>query len=202
MTMQNSYALAMATLLAGRGFISHKEKQAVADSLKVFWEDYALDIWKFSDLAAECAHRGCPLSKDAAKEMLTSFENNLDKHQGLNWDRLNEVLLKWLSQQNWLALSDEERAEFNQETCVWAILMRDSERAEKSAIHILDAHKSLLDAVLFARQEHSQACSIEVFACSISATDGTWIERLTEEKLSEYGLLVWTSASEKNPGGI
>ncbi len=187
--MTTRYAHYIAELLNEASFITEHERDKVAELIEDFWKDYAMDVWDFQNVATEIIARGLPFSRAAAREILAEMEKNLDSDQGFNWDTLHYAIQKWEKRMSgkWLSLPDEQRSEFSEETCRWAIV---SETELSTAVAYYGAETSLLDVVILARNATEYKDRIRVYAIPLDV-------EYSLEDIFVLGLSVWDSRPPK-----
>ena len=203
--MTTRYAHYIAEILNEASFITEHERDEVAKLIEEFWKDYAMDVWDFQNVMSEIINRGLPLSRGASREILAEMEKNLDSDQGFNWDTLHNAINKWLKDVSWSKMTDEELASFDEETCVWALVVNNKSRPveisetiphrlhAKLETSLLDPSLSLLEAVEFARdvtktEDFVEARKVTLFALAIDLA-----ESIDAEEIGEYGQIVWDS---------
>ena len=205
--MTTRYAPDVAQKLVDELLISEDDQQKAFEIIEEFWKDYAMDVWDFQNVASEIINRGLPLSRGASREILAEMEKNLDSDQGFNWDTLHNAINKWLKDVSWSKMTDEELASFDEETCVWALVVNNKSRPveisetiphrlhAKLEISLLDPSLSLFEAVEFARDvakteetDFVEARKVTLFALAIDLA-----ESIDAEEIGEYGQIVWDS---------
>jgi hypothetical protein len=203
--MTTRYAPDVAQKLVDELLISEDDQQKAFEIIEEFWKDYAMDVWDFQNVASEIINRGLPLSRGASREILAEMEKNLDSDQGFNWDTLHNAINKWLKDVSWSKMTDEELASFDEETCVWALVVNNKSRPveisetiphrlhAKLETSLLDPSLSLLEAVEFARdvtktEDFVEARKVTLFALAIDLA-----ESIDAEEIGEYGQIVWDS---------
>ena len=187
--MTTRYAHYIAEILNEASFITEHERDKVAELIEDFWKDYAMDVWDFQNVTTEIIARGLPFSRAASREILAEMERNLDGDQGLNWNTLHNAIKKWEEKMSsqWLSLPDEQRAEFSEETCRWAIV---SETELNTVVVYYGAEISLLDAVKFARKATDGKERVRVYAIPLDV-------EYSLEDIFVLGLSVWDSLPPK-----
>ena len=205
--MTTRYAPDVAQKLVDELLISEDDQQKAFEIIEEFWKDYAMDVWDFENVASEIINRGLPLSRGASREILAEMEKNLDSDQGFNWDTLHNAINKWLKDVSWSKMTDEELASFDEETCVWALVVNNKSRPveisetiphrlhAKLEISLLDPSLSLLEAVEFARDvaKTEETDFVEARKATLFALAIDLAESINVDEIGEYGQVVWDS---------
>jgi hypothetical protein len=205
--MTTRYAPDVAQKLVDELLISEDDQQKAFEIIEEFWKDYAMDVWDFQNVASEIINRGLPLSRGASREILAEMEKNLDSDQGFNWDTLHNAINKWLKDVSWSKMTDEELASFDEETCVWALVVNNKSRPveisetiphrlhAKLEISLLDPSLSLFEAVEFARDvaKTEETDFVEARKATLFALAIDLAESINVDEIGEYGQVVWDS---------
>ena len=188
--MTTRYASDVAQRLVEELLISEKEQQRAFEIIEKFWENYAMDVWDSESILPVFTEQGIPASQAAIREILAGMEKNLDYEQGLNSECRQEAFSLWEKKMfsRWLSLTDEQRAEFHEQTCGWAVI---AEYESNTTFNRLDPKRSMLDAVDFAREKKEDGDPDRVRVYAIRAD-----EQYSLEDVYVLGLLVWDSTGD------
>ena len=187
--MTTRYAPDVAQKLVEELLISDKDQQKAFEIIEAFWLDYAMDVWDKKSILPVFIEHGIPASQAAIREILAEMEKNLSYELGLTADSRDEAFSQWGKKMffKWLSLTDDERAEFHEKTCRWAVV---AEYETNTTLSQFDSERSMLDVVEFAREKKADNPNrIRVYALKNEVS-------YSLEDVYVLGLLVWDSTGD------
>ena len=136
------------------------QPEEISETLREYWRDYAVHVWHLEDVFFQAGQSGLPMSPEAAREILTEAERDIDCDYGITWSHIDQEVDDWAKKVHWLSLGDDELAEYSGRfALVWhnPSLVVDLHRMVESDI--------LLDAVQQAREiANSNSVAVRIFA--------------------------------------
>jgi len=136
------------------------EPQAIAETLREYWGDYAVHIWHTEDVFFQAGQSGLPMSVESAREILMEAESNIDCDYGITWTHIDQGVDDWAKKVHWPSMGDDELAEYSGR---FALAWHNTHLAVD--LHRIVESDVLLDAIQQARElANSNSVEVRVFS--------------------------------------